>query len=80
MTASRHRYYLAPVTDPADRYAAGQDGNAFHTKREAMSAARSLQRLGDEWNTPWSVVHLGGGRHPQVACTVPALERKGADA
>jgi len=49
------RYWIAPASDPRDRYAAGYDGNAFRTRREAERAIRDLRRLGGEWNVAWIV-------------------------
>jgi hypothetical protein len=51
----RGRYWIAPASDPKDRYAAGYDGNQFSSRKEAEAAIRSLRRLGGEFDVAWVV-------------------------
>lgn len=52
---ARSRFWIAPASDPRDRYAAGYNGNRFATKGEAQQAIESLRRLGGEWDVAWVV-------------------------
>lgn len=46
----RGSFYLAPVGAPADRHAAGWDGNHFASAEEAEAAIAGLQEaIGGEW-------------------------------
>lgn len=52
---SSGNFWIAPASDPDDRYAAGVDDNHFATREEAEEAIESLQTLGVEWNIEWVV-------------------------
>jgi hypothetical protein len=51
----RREYWIAPASDPRDRYAAGRDANSFTSRREAQVAIRSLRRLGGDMDVPWII-------------------------
>lgn len=50
---ARTGYYIAPVSNPEDAYAAGYDGNQFDSEQEALDAIPELaETLGtneDDW-------------------------------
>ncbi len=50
-----HSYWLAPASDPTDRYAAGFDGNHFATRDEAEDAIETLRDLGGAFDCDWIV-------------------------
>lgn len=42
-------WYLAPVTDPSNEWAAGFDGNVFASRAEAEAAIPALRDCGAEF-------------------------------
>lgn len=49
-------YYLAPASDPTDRYAAGYDANRFETRADAEATIPELRALGGDCDIDWVVV------------------------
>lgn len=51
--SARTGFFIAPVSDPTDAYAAGYDGNQFDTENEALDAlselAEALHTSVDVW-------------------------------
>lgn len=78
-------FYLAPASDPTDRYAAGYDGNAFPTRAAAEAEIEKLRRIDGEFCIDWIVVEAsepcelcgeptpGGGECSECAAATRAL-------
>lgn len=60
-------WYLAPVDDRSNDYAAGYDGNVFATEDEALAEIPHLRACGEEFAaTEWVAVQREG--QPNVEC------------
>ena len=49
-------YYIAPASDPTDRYSANYDGNAFPSRAAAEAEIEKLRRISGEFCIDWIVV------------------------
>lgn len=52
---TRGNFWLAPLSDPDDRYPAGIDGNAFRTFRSALRAIPIMRECDGRMDVPWVV-------------------------